>query len=132
MRGVPARRRRPAARRTGAPRAPRGGRSARVRCAAVYRLDAEPQGILALLDWRAWTVTLSPVAAALLLIAWIGVGGASTQANRSAATETFTTWTEATATGDSPAVFLQPVSGDGLVEAVLTGAATAGGDTDAR
>jgi putative zinc finger protein len=97
------------------------------------RLDSEPQGFLALANWRAWTVTVSPVAAALLLVAWVGLSGTATQPDRStAATDTFTTWTEATATGDAAAVFLQPATGDGLVEAVLTGAAAPGADTDGR
>ncbi|MEN3336510.1 MAG: hypothetical protein V7647_186 [Acidobacteriota bacterium] len=98
------------------------------------RLDSEPQGVLALANWRAWTVTLTPVAAALILIAWLGVGTgtATTSRELAAAPETFTGWTEANATVDPAAVFLQPSSGDGLIEAVLTGAAAPAGERNAR
>lgn len=97
------------------------------------RLDAEPQGWLGLANWRAWTVTLTPLAAALVLIAWLG-GAASLQSpalSSSAPTETFETWT-ASATGEPAAVFLQSSTGDVLLEAVLTGAAAAAGGGDAR
>lgn len=96
------------------------------------RLDSEPQGILAFADWRRWTVGLTPVAAGLVLLAWLGAGSAATQPEAAAAPETFATWTEATATGDPAATFLQAASGDVLVEDVFTGVATPAGERDVR
>jgi predicted anti-sigma-YlaC factor YlaD len=97
----------------------------------AVRLDAEPHGWLAIANWRAWTVTLAPVAAALVLIAWLG-GSSATQSSVApqASAETFETVTAARV-GEPAAVFLQSSRGD-LVEAVLTGAAASPGDSDGR
>jgi predicted anti-sigma-YlaC factor YlaD len=95
------------------------------------RLDAEPQGWLAIANWRVWTVTLAPVAAALVLIAWLGGSSArQSSAAPQASAETFETVTAARV-GEPAAVFLQSSRGD-LVEAVLTGAAASSGDSDGR
>jgi anti-sigma factor RsiW len=97
------------------------------------RLDAEPAGWLGLANWRAWTVTLSPVAFALVFVAWLG-GSASTQPSAPSTTagqaETFETWTTSSPAAEPAAVFLQSSTGDVLLEAVLTGAPA--GDSDAR
>ena len=105
------------------------GLSARV----AARLDADGAGVLELANWRAWTVGLTPVAAALVLVAFLGVGtgtgrsesaaGAPTSADTRAASEavTFESWASATA-GGTAAVFLQPsASGEQLLETVLIG-----------
>ena len=94
------------------------------------RLDAEPQGLLALANWRVWTVTLTPLAAALVLVAWLG--GDTAQRDASVASDSFRTWTETTVSDDQSAVFLQPTNGDVLLEAVLTGAAAPAGERDGR
>lgn len=98
----------------------------------AVRLDSEPRGLLALANWRAWTVSLTPVAAGLVLIAWLDAGNGSTQREVAAVPDTFKAWTEANATGDSAAVFLPSSNGDVLLEAVLIGAPTPAGDRDAR
>src|SRR4051794_20446637 len=36
------------------------------------RLDAEPQGWLAIANWRAWTVALAPIAGGLVVVGWVG------------------------------------------------------------
>jgi predicted anti-sigma-YlaC factor YlaD len=98
------------------------------------RLDAESQDWLSIANWRAWTVAVAPIAAALMLVAWLGgVATTQPQAARSAATaETFETWAESAAPGDQAAVFLESSTGDLLLEAVLTGAPEPAGDSDAR
>lgn len=96
------------------------------------RLDEEDRGLLDLVNWRAWTAGLAPVAAALMLVAYAGLGGATSGDALPDTTATFETWTIRSA-GDTPAaVFLQPDStGDDLLETVLTGgvpAASGAGD----
>lgn len=94
------------------------------------RLDGTG-GMLDLANWRAWTVGLVPVAAALVAIAYLGVGtwdsGVATLSNSesrvaSADTVTFENWASASSGATPAAVFLQPsASGDQLLETVLTG-----------
>ena len=97
------------------------------------RLDAEPTGWLGIANWRAWTVTLTPVALALVVVAWLG-GSASTQppapSTSAGQAETFDTLTTSSTAAEPAAVFLQSSTGDVLLEAVLTGAPA--GDSDAR
>ncbi len=93
------------------------------------RLDAE-QGWVGLGNWRRWTVTLAPVAAALVFVAWMG--GAARTPVTSLPDDTFDTWTISNTAGEPAALFLQSSSGDALLEAVLTGAAAPAGDRDAR
>jgi len=99
------------------------------------RLDAEPTGWLGIANWRVWTVTLTPVALALVFVAWLG-GSASTQpsvpSTSAGQAETFETWPASSAAAEPAAVFLQSSTGDALLEAVLTGAAAPAGDSDAR
>ena len=92
------------------------------------RIDADGGGILDLANWRAWTVGLVPVAAALVLVAYLGAG-TTTSGTITATTETatFETWAASSAGSGAAAVFLQPsASGDQLLETVLTGAAPSG------
>lgn len=111
--------------------APSSGFSARV----AARLDAEESGFLDIANWRAWTAGLVPVAAALVLAAYLGVGSTSATVSTTSETPTFDTWASASA-GETPAaVFLQPAStGDQLLETVLTGAvpATTGEPSNVR
>jgi anti-sigma factor RsiW len=94
------------------------------------RLDAEPRGWLGLANWRAWTVALAPVAGGIVLAGWLG-GFAGTQTS-STAGEPFDTWIVGAGSGAGPAApFLQASNGDVLLEAVLTGAGSAG-DVDGR
>ena len=77
-------------------------------------------------NWRAWTVGLAPVAAALLIAAYLGLGAART----SSITEPVS-FDEVTVAAD--AAILQPAaSGDALIEAVLTGAVPSSGAGDGR
>ncbi len=108
------------------------GLSARV----AARIDAGGAGLLELANWRAWTVGLTPVAAALVLVAFLGAG---TGSGKTDATATARTVTETGAAGSEPvtfeswasgtvrgtaAVFLQPsASGEQLLETVLIGGA---------
>lgn len=100
------------------------------------RLDREADaGMLGLLNWRAWTVGLAPVAAALTLAAYVGVG--STQVATDADTspvQTFEAWTTAgPAEGTAAAVLLEPsATGDALLESVLVGGVPAAGGRDVR
>jgi anti-sigma factor RsiW len=92
------------------------------------RLAGEPQGLLALANWRVWTVSLTPVAAALVLVAWLGAGATgagTTQRDASSSSDSFAMWAAPTAADDQAAVFLQSSTGDVLLEAVLTGAPAA-------
>ena len=99
------------------------------------RLDAEPTGWLGIANWRVWTATLTPVALALVFVAWLG-GSASTQPSTPSTpagqAETFETWPASSASAEPAAVFLQSSTGDALLEAILTGAAVSAGDSDAR
>ncbi len=99
------------------------------------RIDAEPTGWLGIANWRVWTVTLTPVALALVFVAWLG-GAAGTQpsvpSTSVAQAETFDTWPTPSAAAEPAAVFLQSSTGDALLEAVLTGDADPAGDADVR
>jgi anti-sigma factor RsiW len=100
-------------------------------------IDAEGEGWLPLANWRAWTAALAPLAAALVFVAWLSGGSgvsstspASTQASTTAG-ETFDTWAISTASSSRAAVFLEDGSGgDALLEAVLTGTSSSGGNRD--
>ncbi len=88
------------------------------------RLDAEPEGVLALANWRGWTAALAPLAAALVFVAWSGIPAtapAATSAASSVAPETFAAWTDANAGAGPAGVFLQSSTGDVLLESVLLG-----------
>ena len=87
------------------------------------RLEHEPQGLLALANWRIWTVSLTPLAAALVLVAWLG--GGTTQREASSTPDSFGLWAAPATADDQAAVFLQSSTGDVLLEAVLTGAPAA-------
>jgi anti-sigma factor RsiW len=77
-------------------------------------------GLLALANWRAWTVGLLPVAGALVLMAYFGVGAGSADAS---VTTSESSLASAYAATTPAGMFLQPASsGEGLLEAVLTGA----------
>ncbi len=85
------------------------------------RLDEEA-GVFGLANWRAWTLGLAPVAAALMLAAYLGLG-----ASGSGTTQPATSGDEWT-TGTATSVLMQPAaSGDVLLEEVLTGSAAPGG-----
>lgn len=95
------------------------------------RLDAEPRGWLAIANWQTMTVAVAPIAAALVLMAWLGGPTASQPSMSSPApSETFETWTAARV-GEPAAVFLQTSSSD-LLEAVLTGTPAPSGGSDGR
>lgn len=99
------------------------GFAARV-AARIDGLGADA-GMLGLANWRAWGGALAPVAAALTLAAWMGVGlenGVTNGQDAPAAAETFSAWAQSA--NDEPAgLFFQPgTSTDVLLESVLTGA----------
>jgi hypothetical protein len=88
------------------------------------RLD-EASGWFGIADWRAWTLRLAPVAAALALATYLGLGAASQPA------VTLDDWRAAVADESAAAVLLEPdVSADAVVETMLTGGPlVAAGDT---
>lgn len=107
----------------------RPGFAAKV-AARLIEQDEPAESILDLANWRAWTVGLAPVAAALVLLAWLGVGAPQTES--SGAVSAPVTFDAITSAGDTPAaVFLQPSArGDVLLEAVLTGTPPSAGETN--
>jgi anti-sigma factor RsiW len=116
------------------PSLPRAGFQSRV----AARVDAD-RSWLPLVNWRAWTVGLTPVAAGLLLAAWLmpstSTSATSTATATSAQTApaSFDTWA-ASNLGASGAAFLESdTTGDSLLELVLTGkTGSAGGGSDVR
>lgn len=79
------------------------------------RLD-QATGWFGIADWRAWTLRLAPVAAALALATYLGLG-ASTQS-----TITLDDWTTPTTEVSEASVLLESdVSPDSVVETMLTG-----------
>jgi hypothetical protein len=92
------------------------------------RLD-QVSGWFGIADWRAWTLRLAPVAAALALATYLGVGAAAQS------TITLDDWTMPATDGTAAAVLLQSdVTADSVVETMLTGdmPAGSGGSGDAR
>jgi hypothetical protein len=79
------------------------------------RLD-EASGWFGIADWRAWTLRLAPVAAALALATYLGLGGSTPSAT------TLEDWTLGV-TDTSPASLLlqSDVSADSVMESMLTG-----------
>lgn len=99
------------------------------------RLDSIGGGLLDLANWRAWTVGLVPVAAALVLIAYLGVGTGVGTWDSNPDDLTFENWASLSSGATPAAVFLQPsASGEQLLETVLTGAvpSTTGGSSNVR
>jgi predicted anti-sigma-YlaC factor YlaD len=116
---------------------PRPGLLARV----AARIDAadrarEPggqvvweDGWLGLANWRAWTVGLAPIAVALFVAAYAGIGGASSSgALQTTVPSTLEEWT----TGAAPAALHADAGGEALIEAVLIGVAPSPGESDVR
>ena len=107
--------------------APRPGLVARVSA----RIDAgeASDGWIGLANWRRWSAALVPLAAALLVAAYLDLAGATPASPSSPVAPTFDEWT----TGDDAPAVLQPsVTGETLIEAVLIGAAPSSGDTNVR
>jgi predicted anti-sigma-YlaC factor YlaD len=114
---------------------PKPGLPARV-SARIDREDGAETGDaetwLGLANWRRWTVTLAPLAAALVVAAYIDLGSTrssstSTDTTSIAAATTLEDWT----TADAPPA-VQSSTVDELIETVLTGRAPSSGDTDVR
>jgi anti-sigma factor RsiW len=79
------------------------------------RLD-EASGWFGIADWRAWTLRLAPVAAALALATYLGLG-ASTQSPA-----TIDEWTLATTDSSAESILWESdMSADSLMETMLTG-----------
>ena len=79
------------------------------------RLD-EASGWFGIADWRAWTLRLAPVAAALALATYLGLG-ASTQSPT-----TIEEWTLATTdSSDESILWESDMSADSVIESMLTG-----------
>lgn len=96
------------------------------------RLDAEDgRGMLDLADWRLLGGALAPVAAALTLAAWLGIG---IEPATTAVVEPGTGWSLLLDADSEAAVFLQPdASADRLLESVLSGIVPADtGEPDVR
>jgi hypothetical protein len=106
------------------------------------RLDRESAGWLALANWRAWTVGLAPIAAALVLVAWLVPEQSLTRGSTAvdqeapaavvqepASAVSFDAWPASDALSTQASVFLEPGSGgDALLEAVLLGGGLPAGD----
>jgi hypothetical protein len=116
-----------------------GGRPAEVpspgfAARTMARLDPrdEEAGMLGLANWRLWGGALAPVAGALTLAAWLGVGPANGW-DVPAGAETFASWTHS-ATDERVSLFLQSgTSTDVLLETVLIGGVPEdAGGTDVR
>jgi hypothetical protein len=91
--------------------------------------EPEDYAWLGLANWRAWTVGLAPVAAALLVAAFIDVGGASPAGTaQTTVPATLEEWT----VGLAPAALQADATGEALIEAVLIGVAPSSGDSDVR
>ena len=89
------------------------------------RIDSDDW--LQLVDFRAWTLRLAPVAATLALVALLGIGaGASSSSSSSAATTAATT--ASTFSPSSAADWERDVAANALLEAALR----PGGDANAR
>ncbi len=101
------------------------------------RLDGEVSW-LPVVNWRAWTVGLVPIAGALLLIAWLTPGADSSSVNDTATVQssstTFDTWPASNVRSPAAAAFLRPeTTGDSLLEVVLTNSAgSTGTGSDVR
>jgi anti-sigma factor RsiW len=119
---------------------PQGALPAEFAAQIAARLEPDP-GWLGLANWRAWAVSLAPVSALLVLLAWLGplatsgsepVTGSKPAASAQSADTaqvTLETWAAANAGSASGAVLLQPMAtGDSLLEAVLTGPAIPTGE----
>lgn len=89
---------------------------------------AEAAGWLGLANWRAWTVGLAPLAAALIVVAYIDMRSPAS----SGTTRTVAASFEELTTGSVPAALQPSATGDALIEAVLTGVAPVSGDPDVR
>ena len=87
----------------------------------MARLDGPPTW-LDVINWRRWTVRLAPVAAALLVVAGVGLGPAEA-VEPIEFTDLVTDWVGVDDAAESPALSLfwqEEVSDDTLLEAVLT------------
>jgi hypothetical protein len=87
------------------------------------RLD-DASGLLGLLDWRAWTFGLAPVAMALAIIAFATSASSSGQAVGAPSTAaTIDSWTRAVGEPSSvaSAVWQEGTTADTLLETMLTG-----------
>ncbi len=79
-------------------------------------------------NWRAWTVGVIPVAAALVVAAYIDIGSARSAATTQTAPSTIGEWLSAQA----PAAAQSSAGGDALIEAVLTGVDAERRESDVR
>lgn len=79
-------------------------------------------------NWRAWTVGLVPVAAALIVAAYLDTGSARSTAVSQTVPVTFEEWISA----DAPAALQPAATGDTLIETVLKGTVPTSGDADVR
>jgi len=98
------------------------------------RIDADGTDLLGMANWRAWTVGLAPIVAALVLMAYLGIGTPDNLSLPTTPAETFESWASSNTAGTPASVFLQPsATGDQLLETVLTGAVpSSSGDSNVR
>lgn len=89
------------------------------------RIDAaERVDVIDMVDWRRWTAGAAPVAAALLLAAYLGAGTVPTDAAPETTAVTLDSWGPSAPAGTPAAVFLEPgATPETLLETVLTGVA---------
>ncbi len=108
--------------------APRPGLVARV-SARIDQERREPSGDgwLALANWRRWSAAIVPVAAALMVVAYLDLAS-GTAASSTAAASTLEEWTSSSA----PALLQSTATGEALIEVVLIGAAPSSGDSNVR
>lgn len=94
------------------------------------RLD-DASGWFGLVDWRAWTFGLAPVAAVLALAAYLTTATTGTPATGVTLDEWARTAAIASGTASS-GLLQQDVSSESLLESMLAGPATNGSDSDVR
>jgi hypothetical protein len=87
------------------------------------RLD-EASGWFGIADWRAWTLRLTPVAAALALATYLGVGAAT----QTPPPTTIEEWTIGAAASSTESLLWESdVTPESVMESMLTGERPAGG-----
>jgi predicted anti-sigma-YlaC factor YlaD len=90
------------------------------------------EGWFGVVNWRAWTVGLAPVAAALIVAAYVDLGSARSASVSPIVSPTVTATLDEWTLADAPAALQSSAIGDALIEAVLTGNVPTSGDADVR
>ena len=97
------------------------------------RLD-EVSGWLGLLDWRAWTLRLAPIALVMVLLAVLAGASSAPTSSGETTTATLDTWTRGVNESSSvaAAVWQDRTSSDALLETMLLGSGASREGADVR